>query len=65
MSLHQSPSITPARLETHRQCARQSTGPRTVRGKAQYTLRRPERSLERAENKGYPQNHKILKLTTY
>jgi hypothetical protein len=110
MSLHLFPHITPAWLETHRECARRSTGPLTVRGKGPLhtscavpgnalngrqrtvgvagaqglvpllrelkmpvhseitwvaTLGEPERSLERAENKGYPQNHNVLKLTTH
>jgi hypothetical protein len=35
MSLRESPTMTPARIEANRRNARKSTGPRTKRGKAQ------------------------------
>ena len=65
MSLHLSPAMNSARLETRRHCARQSTGLRTMGQGLIPHPGRPERSLERAENKGYPPNHNIAKLTTY
>ncbi len=40
MSLRKSPTMTPARIETHRRNARKSTGPRTERGKAQSRMNR-------------------------
>ena len=38
MSLRKSPTLTPALLASNRRNARQSTGPRTARGKAQSRL---------------------------
>jgi len=38
MSLRKSPTLTPALLAANRRNARKSTGPRTVRGKAQTRL---------------------------
>ena len=38
MSLHKSPTMTPARLEANRRNALKSTGPRSRRGKAQSRL---------------------------
>ena len=40
MSLRKSPTMTPARIETHRRNARKSTGPRTEQGEAQSRMNR-------------------------
>jgi hypothetical protein len=58
MSLRKSPTMTPARLEANRRNSKKSTGPRTVRGKAQSKMN----SLRTGDRSAHYRNFILLML---